>query len=184
MGNGEFGRGRIRRAASAGCAYEADDDPVLSRDSKWIYFASNRSGRDEIYRVASGGGEAVRVTDNGGYVAFESIDGQSLYYTKTTGSLRYSCDCCGRPRASGHHFVCFRGFVVSERGIYYISNPGHTDIAVQLLDPTTGKSTVLWKNDRRLYQYQGLGSHRTGKTILISAATNAGADLMLVERFR
>ena len=157
---------------------EANDKaPSFSRDGKWIYFASNRGGgRDEIYRLPA----------EGGYVAFESLDGESLYYTKaTTGctplfirSLR------GGPERQVVDSVCLRSFVVSERGIYYISNPGNPDIVVQLLDPATGKSMVLWKGDRRLYLHQGLSVSPDGKTILISAATNAGADLMLVEGFR
>jgi hypothetical protein len=73
---------------------------------------------------------------------------------------------------------------VSERGIYFVSrNMASREYAVQLLDPVTGKSTVLWKISQ-LYLNQGLGVSPDGKTILISAATQSGADLMLVDGFR
>ena len=61
------------------------DDAVASwsRDGKWIYFASNRSGEDQVWKMPADGGEAVRVTRKGGFVAFESPDGQWVYYTKS-----------------------------------------------------------------------------------------------------
>jgi Tol biopolymer transport system component/serine/threonine protein kinase len=56
--------------------------PSWSRDGKWIYFASDRSGEFQVWKVPAGGGEAVRVTRKGGFAAFESPDGQWVYYTK------------------------------------------------------------------------------------------------------
>ena len=54
-----------------------------SRDGRWIYFASNRSGEYQVWKVPADRGEAVRVTRNGGFVAKESPDGQWVYYTKS-----------------------------------------------------------------------------------------------------
>jgi hypothetical protein len=81
--------------------------------------------------------------------------------------------------------VCVRGFVVTGRGIYYIGgDSAQREYAVQLLDPATGRSTVVYNIDRRLRLGQGLAISPDGKTMLISAASNSGADLMLVESFR
>ena len=60
-----------------------DDIPSYSRDGKWLYFASSRTGRNEIWKMAAEGGAAVQVTKNGGLVAFESTDGKWLYYSKS-----------------------------------------------------------------------------------------------------
>ena len=57
--------------------------PNWSADGRWIYFASNRSGRWQIWRRPAEGGEAVQVTRKGGVTAFESSDGQWLYYAKS-----------------------------------------------------------------------------------------------------
>jgi Tol biopolymer transport system component len=57
-----------------------------SRDGKWIYLASNRSGEYQSWKVPAGGGEAVRVTRKGGFEALESPDGQWVYYTKSDGA--------------------------------------------------------------------------------------------------
>ena len=104
--------------------HAADDKvPSFSRDGKWVYFSSNRGGSDEIYRVPATGGEPVRVTANGGYVAFESADGRSIYYTKTTAgcSPLFVRSLDGGPERQVIESVCWRGFVVTERGIYHLS---------------------------------------------------------------
>lgn len=43
--------------------------PSWSRDGHWLYFASNRSGDDQVWRVPATGGEAVQVTKQGGFAA-------------------------------------------------------------------------------------------------------------------
>ncbi|MEO8700098.1 MAG: S9 family peptidase, partial [Kofleriaceae bacterium] len=53
---------------------ENDTDPQWSRDGKWIYFLTPRSGSNQVWRIAAGGGEAEQVTkvatDVGGYKLF------------------------------------------------------------------------------------------------------------------
>ena len=71
--------GRPRRLTN----YPADDGVASwSRDGQWIYFVSNRTQRWEIWKMPAEGGGAVQVTKNGGYVAFESADGEFVYYAK------------------------------------------------------------------------------------------------------
>ena len=43
-----------------------DKWPYWSQDGKWIYFSSTRSGREEIWKMPSSGGEAVQITRNSG----------------------------------------------------------------------------------------------------------------------
>jgi dipeptidyl aminopeptidase/acylaminoacyl peptidase len=47
--------------------------PSWSRDGRWIYFASDRTGRFEVWRLPADGGGAERLTDEGGYACFESF---------------------------------------------------------------------------------------------------------------
>jgi len=56
--------------------------PSWSRDGKWIYFASSQSGDWQVWKVPSSGGTPVRVTQQGGHAALESLDGKFLYYAK------------------------------------------------------------------------------------------------------
>lgn len=41
---------------------ESDSDPVWSRDGRWVYFASSRSGSEQVWRIHPNGGEAEQVT--------------------------------------------------------------------------------------------------------------------------
>ena len=54
----------------------------LSRDGRWIYFQSDRSGDGQIWKIPAAGGEAEKVTENGGLFALESPDGQTLYFSR------------------------------------------------------------------------------------------------------
>jgi hypothetical protein len=63
--------------------------PSWSRDGKYVYFASSRSGEFEIWKVATAGetraNPSVQITHGGGFRAVESLDGQYLYYFKGRG---------------------------------------------------------------------------------------------------
>lgn len=61
---------------------ESDVAPRFSRDGRWIYFASNRSGRWQVWRKSMAGGPARQVTQNGGFAAQEGPEGTYLYYVK------------------------------------------------------------------------------------------------------
>jgi len=63
---------------------DASDDSVPSRskDGRWIYFASNRGGDQQVWKVPVESGEAVQVTKQGGFTTFESAGGKYLYYSK------------------------------------------------------------------------------------------------------
>ena len=71
--------------------------PSWSRDGKWIYFNSNRTGRSEIWRVPFAGGTQERITTDGGYTAFESTDGRTLFFTKPTFSSLFAQPLSGGP---------------------------------------------------------------------------------------
>jgi Tol biopolymer transport system component len=56
--------------------------PNWSRDGKWVYFASNRTGLWQVWRAPVRGGPAVQVTTHGGFFAYPSGDGETIYYSK------------------------------------------------------------------------------------------------------
>jgi Tol biopolymer transport system component/DNA-binding winged helix-turn-helix (wHTH) protein len=56
--------------------------PAWSLDGKWIYFASDRTGDYQIWKMPSAGGALERITRNGGLDPIVSPDGRHLYYAK------------------------------------------------------------------------------------------------------
>jgi serine/threonine-protein kinase len=54
--------------------------PAVSPDGRWLAFASNQSGSDEIYLRAMAGGEEVQVSLGGGTEPLWSPDGRELFY--------------------------------------------------------------------------------------------------------
>jgi eukaryotic-like serine/threonine-protein kinase len=55
--------------------------PGWSADGKLLYFASDRTGRFEIWRESAAGGQPTQITHNGGFMARESGDGRRLYFS-------------------------------------------------------------------------------------------------------
>lgn len=54
----------------------------FSRDGRWIYYSSNRTGRWEIWRMDAAGQAAEQVTRQSGRIAQEGHDAQALYFTR------------------------------------------------------------------------------------------------------
>jgi Tol biopolymer transport system component len=82
-----------------------DANPTWSRDGRWIYFSSSRSGQFEVWRTAADAtsDKAEQITWTGGYMARESQDGKWLYYSKlwpTTSFWRIGLPLHGRGQAA------------------------------------------------------------------------------------
>jgi Tol biopolymer transport system component/DNA-binding winged helix-turn-helix (wHTH) protein len=75
---------KVRRITNSSAE---DVVPSWSGDGRWIYFASNRNGDFQIYKLPAGASESpssppVQVTTGGGFGAVESPDGKYLYFAK------------------------------------------------------------------------------------------------------
>ena len=168
--------------------YPSDEHvPSWSRDGQWIYFASNRSGDFEIWRIPAAGGESVQVTDNGGYAALESWDGKTLYYTKDP-SFVLSAPLFAKPLAGGSEWqildsVVSWAFFVVENGIYHIARADKDGAyPLQFFDFTTRKSRLLTRIESQ--PFLGLTVSPDRKTVLFSVSKPINHDLMLIENFR
>jgi serine/threonine protein kinase/WD40 repeat protein len=173
--------GRPRRLTS----HPANDTiPSFSRDGRWIYFTSTRSGENRIWKIPATGGDAVQITQNVGFVALESSDGDSIFYTQTSGpepsSLLRLSTTGGQP-VKVIDGVYMRGFVVLDTGIYFLdTSAGETRL--QFYNFATRRSSSVARNlgDVRT----GLTASRDGRTIMYTRTDSAVDDLMLVENFR
>ena len=155
--------------------------PAWSRDGKWVYFTSNRTGRREIWKVPVTGGTALPVTRTGAFRAAESLDGSHLFFGGNDGAEIH------RMRVSGGDAVlvsnaAMKGgsFVPAKNGIYFIEDR-KGDAVLQFLS-SDGKPRTLISLGHR--EYQGLSLSPEGKAILLSQVDMGEADLMFVEGFR
>lgn len=175
---------------------DASDEsfPTWSRDGRWIYFGSVRSGRFEIWRVRSApAAEAVQpaqqMTTAGGYAAWESGDGAALYYTKSN-AIEGPVFC--HPLGGGAERQVVESvyrwdFFPIDGSLYYITRPDaqrHPNaFELRILNRRTGGETVLNRFDSM--DVVGLSVSPDRRTVLSSGvSTTAGDDLMLIQHFR
>ncbi len=156
--------------------------PSWSRDGRFIYFASNRTGRHEIWRVAAEGGTEEQVSRDGGRFALQSADGRTLYYRREDGVL------LGRPTAGGEPrtilpCVAIFGYAVAPRGLFhYNCGPGDSPRrTLSYWDAATGQ-------DREVATLEadwigGLGVSPDGRNIIYGRGSST-SDLMMIENFR
>jgi Tol biopolymer transport system component len=177
--------GQVRRVTSD----DGDEAiPSWSRDGNWIYYSSSRTGRFEIWKVLAKGGKGTQATQNGGWVAIESHDGRSLYYTKNLDNndgfsgLWVSSNTGGEERLILKS-IWNRAFAVMEDGIYYVPAPledGSTFLHFHNFATGQDHEIASIKNgfNRRLT----VSPDR--KTFLFTATARSGANVMVVENFR
>lgn len=107
--------------------------PAWSPDGGWIYFMSDWSGSNQIWKVARSGGLPTRITRNGGFEVQASPDGKYLYYTDPAppATLLETQEKLKRvPVEGGTETVVLQKiwsfhWSVTKDGIYYISGPSN-----------------------------------------------------------
>jgi Tol biopolymer transport system component len=158
----------------------------FSRDGKWIYFTSDRTGEFQIWRMPAQGGEAVQLTHRGGRVARESTDGQYLYVATLPRDGR--CTLWRMSPSGGDETLILESvwpfaWDLIKNGIYYEDLPSSDGVrAIYFYSFTTGKSTQM--GDTHLRGGHGLTVSPDGKTLLLDESTETAADTMVLENFR
>jgi len=97
-----------------------ENEASWSRDGRWIYFGSDRTGRREVWRMPASGGEATQVTRDGGSCPFESPDGRWLYYAKRRRFDLWKAPVAGgaETRVLENLSYCFN-YVPTSHGVYF-----------------------------------------------------------------
>ena len=181
--------------------------PSWSRDGRWIYCYSNRTGRQEIWRIpAEGGGEARLLTTDGGHESFESPDGKLLYYEDygNKGLKSIPIQAYSGPREGTVILASVRpGFwAVAEKGIYFVEFDDRyaTSQFIQsaLVVGTTGSSLPIMFYDFQSGNTSQIGAIEKGvireapsfsvtwdgRTVAWAQIDRGESDLMMVENFR
>jgi Tol biopolymer transport system component len=98
---------------------------LWSRDGRWMYFTSSRTGRDEIWKMPDGGGPAVQVTHFGGMMGVESEDGKTLFFAREAdGGSLWKMPVSGGNAERIADSLYRSNFTVTKRGVYYMTGAG------------------------------------------------------------
>ena len=118
----------------------------LTRDGKWLYLGSNRSGEYQIWKVPVGGGAGEQITSNGGMNPRVSPDGRYIYHvTRGTQTTLWRLPVAGGPAVrltnDLYHLV---GLHPTNDGAYYVARPAKPgrleEFRIRFVEGKTGLS--------------------------------------------
>jgi Tol biopolymer transport system component/DNA-binding winged helix-turn-helix (wHTH) protein len=154
--------------------------PSWSRDGKWIYFASKRTGNWELWKHSLESGAELQITRHGGFDAFESYDGQTIYFSKFDQAGIWSMPADGVPAngrpANGSEEslviadkpqVGYWGhWAVTEDGLYLLNTDAEPGPTIEFYRFATRRvAPVLTLEMQPARQQPSLSATRDGKTI-------------------
>ena len=181
--------GGIPRRVTSDSAEEAR--PSFSQDGRWIYFRSDHSGAQQIWKVSADGGAApVQVTRSSGFEAFESPDGRLLYFTKgRTQPGLWSIPVDGGAESPVVESVHSSFWGVANEGIFFVDyNPDTPRTAhkpVRFFSFEKRQIRDVASIDQEISNSSPAFSvTRDGRSMLWTQIDQRGAQLILVENFR
>ncbi len=163
--------------------------PSWSRDGRFLYYGSNRTGRYEVWRVPVAGGPEEQVTREGGFLPFESLDGRTLYYKRA----QDDSPLLARPTAGGEErtiipCVHLWAYAVGPRGVFHVDcataeSPAPSRRPLRHWDAATGRDRQVAVLDFGPLLIYGLSASPDGASLLYQYGTSS-SDLMMIENFR
>ena len=181
--------GGIPRRLTSDPAEEAR--PSFSQDGRWIYFRSDHSGTQQIWKTSTDGGAApIQVTHTSGFEAFESPDGKLLYFTKgRTQAGLWSMPVDGGAESAVLDGVHSSFWGVANDGIFFVDYspdaPRTAHKSVKFFSFETRQVKGVASIDKEISNSSPAFSvTRDGRSILWTQIDQRGAQLILVENFR
>ena len=148
-------------------------------------FGSQRGGGWRVWLAAIGGGEPQPITDEGGYAAFESLDGRSLYHMRLGQHGLWR-----RPAAGGRDTIVTEAIeaedwpnvAVVDGGICFVTNPDDGDPQLAMLDERTNQTRLLARLPA--FAWSGVAVSRDGARVLYARADRRDANIVGLLRDR
>ena len=166
----------------------ADDwSPSWSQDGRWIYFGSTRSGSWQIWRIPADGGQAQQVTRNGGIMAYESEDGEYLYYSKSalSGIWRMRIETGEESLiVDQSNDLDWNNWLLTDKGIFFVRRDS-IGPAIIFYSFATGQKREVYRPEKPpIWSMPGLALSPDGSSLLFTQLDRYESDLMLVEEIR
>jgi Tol biopolymer transport system component/DNA-binding winged helix-turn-helix (wHTH) protein len=163
----------------------------FSADGRWIYYGSDINGGWDIWKIPASGGDAVRVTKNGGYEAFESSDGSTLYFIKFRVPGIFKVDPAGSLNETllvpEQNFEAAGEWTVGPDGIYIAQHhyePKDKKPRIDFFSFETGKIEKIAELEKDIGTFPGLDLSPDGQWLIYSREDLRNHDISLVENFR
>jgi eukaryotic-like serine/threonine-protein kinase len=158
--------------------------PAWSQDGRFLYFSSDRTGTQTIWRSPAAGGPEEQVARTGGGRSQEAADGKTLYVQRAAlaASPLLAVPLAGGPERTVIDCVPRYSSAVGAAGVYHVGCGGDPSaVPLFLWDPATGRDRLLGTLER---PGTGLTVSTDGETVLYTRSLGEGTDLMLIENFR
>lgn len=165
-----------------------------SNDGEWIYFASKRTGRYEIWKIKSdGSGEEIQITKDGGFIPKPTFDGKMLYYTKSRfsgGIWRVSVDGGFEEEVKAFTENGYKHFVknklnesgshwtMTKKGIYFLTVDTDKNHKIKFYDFATEKVSEILSKDKIPPTAQ-TSFETNGKDFLFTVRESRDSNIML-----
>jgi Tol biopolymer transport system component len=161
---------------------ETNESPSWSQDGKWVYYASNRTGRYEVWKVPAAGGAAVPVTHTGGYIAFESLDGSRLYYSKSRqASALIEMPLGGGTEVKIADSIFSRSFTVTDKMLYFVPVPTSGAVIVKGMDVNT--RVVRDVGRLPMPPFESITVSPDSKFLAYTQIDSSDTDLFIIDNF-
>ena len=168
-----------------------DGIPSWSGDGRWVYFASTRAGvAPDVWRIAPHGGQAIRLTHNGGFQPQESPDGRYLFYLdRSPGGAPIEARVMRVPLVGGNEEAVLehiRPFLwsVTSTGIVFVTREPDFDA----IDVYRFSDQRVARAGRLGFRVPGKYTHMTvsrdGRWALATHMVRNDSDLMRLDNFR
>jgi Tol biopolymer transport system component len=161
--------------------------PSWSRDGRWLYFCSNRSGSLQVWKMPAEGGPARQLTKQGGFEGFEEASGKFFYYAKGRGVPGiWKTPVEGgeeTPVVETDKAGLWRNWALGDKGIYFTNNEQPEKPVIEFFSFATGKVIRLATLDRPINS-QGIALSPEGRWLLFSLTDRQRQNVMVVENFR
>lgn len=163
-----------------------DSFPSISKNIRWVVFASNRDNNSEIYKVDIDGKNQVRLTENNAHdsnpiwlpnsknIAFLSTrDGNSEIYVmdadgkeqiRLTDDRTYKSSLAWSPDGKKIAFISYRN---NEYGIYVIDADGKNEI--KLLSDNLFKDSLTWSPDGKKLTFNSRSGMQSSSLYLLDS---------------
>ncbi len=160
--------------------------PGWSRDGKWLYYASDQTGKWQLWKMpVDQHGQPVQVTQAGGFLAAESVDGKWLYYSKREpwrGLWRCSLAGGKEELVVDLPESLWGGWALSGEGVYWVEAPAKEKARIVYRAFSGGRDTVVHTYEKNAVLWDGqLAVRPDGSEIYFTQLDRSVSDLYRVE---